>query len=196
MSGSFKGIDVIAPGDHICAIQTSLRRDEVLLAFLRDGLVAGHRCVAALTEDLNDLQRRRLGSHADVERWLATGQLELRAASDTVTSPTTSSTATMIDFWKTAQAPDPDPDGYECTRLAVEAGWWLPQLSNITQMLSFESVLNRLSARHSAATLCMYDVSDLDGALLMDLIRTHPRLIIEAEPVNNPAYLPEEYFHE
>jgi MEDS: MEthanogen/methylotroph, DcmR Sensory domain len=196
MSGPLNDIDAIAPGDHICAIQTSLRRDDVLLPFLRDGLDAGHKCVAALTEELNDLQRQRLGSQADVQRWLASGQLELRAAHATVTTPATSSITTMIDFWERAQAPDPDSDGYECTRLAVEAGWWLPQLSNITQMLSFESILNRLSAQHSAATLCLYDVSTIDGALLMDLIRTHPRLVIEAEPVHNPAYLPPEYFDE
>lgn len=186
MSGSREGIDAIAPGDHICAIQTQLRRDDVLLPFLRDGLAAGHRCVAALTENLNDLPRRRLGTQADLQRWLASGQLELRGATDTGTSPATSSTATMIDFWQRAQSSDPDTSGYECTRLVVEASWWLPQLSDITQMLSFESSLNRLSEQYGSATLCMYDIRSLDGALLMDLICTHPRLIIEAVPVNNP----------
>lgn len=187
--------DEVATGDHICSMHTSIeRRDDVLVPFLREGLAAGHKCVAALTDpDVTDLTGR-LGSGVEVERWLRSGQLVLRGVTDRVMSPETASVAAMIAFWESAQPSVAESGGYERVRVAAEAGWWLPQVSGIYQITQFEAVLNRLSARHSAATLCMYDVRSLDGALIIDLVSTHPKLIVDGVPVPNPAYLPPEYF--
>jgi MEDS: MEthanogen/methylotroph, DcmR Sensory domain len=195
MSGPFVGVDGIASGDHICSMHTSTeRRDEVLVPYLRDGLLAGHKCVAAVTDpDFSDLQAR-LGSRAEVGRWLDSGQLQLLGVDDRVTSPETSSVTKMIEFWESAQFPVADSGAYECVRVAAEADWWLPQVANLSQVLQFEAILNRLSERHAAMTLCMYDVRSLDGALMIDLISTHPKLVIDGVSVRNPAYLPPQPF--
>jgi MEDS: MEthanogen/methylotroph, DcmR Sensory domain len=191
MGGPFAGVDEIASGDHICSMHTSTeRRDDVLVPYLRDGLVAGHKCVAAVADpDFSHLQAR-LGSAAEVDRWLASGQLQLLGVDDHVTSPETSSVTKMIEFWESAQSPVTASGGYERVRVAAEADWWLPQVSRLSQVLQFEAILNRLSEQHSASTLCMYDVRSLDGALLIDLVSTHPKLVIDAVSVANPAYLP------
>ena len=193
MSCPAGGVDEIVSGDHVCSMHTSVeRRNEVLVPFLRDGLVAGHRCVAAVTDpDFSDL-RGRLGSRAEVERWLVSGRLELLGVTERVSSPETSSVTKMVEFWESAQSPAEDAGGYERVRVAAEASWWLPQVSGISQILQFESILNLLSQRYSASTLCMYDVGSLDGALMIDLVSTHPKLIVEGVWVDNPAYLPPE----
>jgi hypothetical protein len=195
MSGPFVGVDGIASGDHVCSMHTSTaRRDEVLVPYMRDGLVAGHKCVAAVADpDFNELQAR-LGSRAEVDRWLASGQLQLLGVNDRVSSPDTSSVNKMIEFWESGQSPVADSGGYELVRYAADADWWLPQVATISQVLQFESILNRLSERYSAATLCMYDVRSLDGALMIDLVSTHPKLIIDGVSVRNPAYLPPQPF--
>ncbi|MGH3318401.1 MAG: MEDS domain-containing protein [Nocardioidaceae bacterium] len=195
MSGLFAVVDEFASGDHICSMHTSTeRRDEVLVPYLRDGLVAGHKCVAALTDpDFSDLQAR-LGSRAEVDRWLASRQLQLLGVHDRVTSPETPSVTKMIEFWESAQSPIADSGGYEFVRYAAEADWWLPQVASVSQVLQFEAILNRLSARYCASTLCMYDVRSLDGALMIDLVSTHPKLIIDGVSVRNPAYLPPQPF--
>ena len=190
MSGSFVGVDKIASGDHICSMHTSIeRRNELLVPYLLNGLVAGHKCVAAVTDpDFSDLQGR-LGSRAEVDRWLGSRQLELLGVDDRVMSPETSSVTKMVEYWESAQSPVADSGGYGCVRYAAEAGWWLPQVSSFSQVLQFESILNRLSERGSVATLCMYDMSSLDGALIIDLVSTHPKLVIDGVGVGNPAYV-------
>jgi len=195
MSGPFAGVDDIASGDHICSMHTSIeRRDEVLVPYLRDGLLAGHKCVAAVGDPhFSDLQGR-LGSRAEVDGWLGSRQLQLLGVDDYVTSPETSSVTKMIEFWESAQFPVADSGGYESVRVAAEARWWLPQVSKLSQVLQFESILNRLSQRYAAATLCMYDVRSLDGALMIDLVSTHPKLVIDGVSVRNPAYLPPQPF--
>jgi MEDS: MEthanogen/methylotroph, DcmR Sensory domain len=181
----------MALGDHICSMHTSVgRRDEVFVPFLRDGLAAGHKCVAAVTDpDIRHLQER-LGGRGELARWLVSGQLQLLGVADRVMSPETSSVSAMVDFWESAQSAVAGAEGYEGVRVAAEAGWWLPQVSGIPQVLQFESILNLLVERHSAATLCMYDVRDLDGALMVDLVSTHPKVVVDGVWVNNPAYLP------
>jgi hypothetical protein len=196
MGGPHRGVDEITPGDHICSMHTSVeRRDDVLVPFLRDGLRAGHKCVAALTDsDFIGLQAR-LGSRATVGRWLVSRQLVLLGANVRVTSPETSSVAKLVDFWESAQSSAEDAGGYEGVRVAAELNWWLPQVARMSQLLQFESILNRLSERYSAATLCMYDMTSLDGALIIDLVTTHPKLVVEGVWMDNPAYLPPGYFH-
>jgi hypothetical protein len=191
MSDLSAGIDGIASGDHICSMHASrARRNDVLVPFLREGLLAGDRCVAAVTDpDLGDL-RQRLGSPAEVRRWLFSQQLRLFGVNDRVTSPKTASLAGMVEFWEGAQSPVVASGGDARVRVAAEFGWWLPQVSSLAKILQFESMLNLLSERHSAATLCMYDVSSLDGALIIDLVGTHPKLVVEGVWVDNPAYLP------
>jgi hypothetical protein len=191
MTGLSGGVNEIASGDHIGSMHTSIeRRNDVLVPFLREGLVAGHKCLAAVTDpDLSELEGR-LGSRAEVRRWQFSGQLGLLAVNDRVTSPKSASVANMVEFWKSAQSPVVKSGGYECVRVAAELGWWLPQASDLSQILQFESMLNLLSRRHSAATLCMYDVGSLDGALMIDLVSTHPKLLVEGVGVDNPAYLP------
>jgi hypothetical protein len=195
MGGPFAGVDEIASGDHICSMHTSTeRRNDVLVPYLRDGLVTGHKCVAALTDPgFSDLQAR-LGSRAEVDRWLASGQFQLLGVNHRVSSPATSSVNKMVEFWESGQSPIADSGGYEFVRYAAEADWWMPQVASISQILRFESILNRLSERYSASTLCMYDVRSLDGALMIDLVSTHPQLIIDGVSVANPAYLPPQPF--
>jgi len=157
--------------------------------FLRDGLVAGHKCVAAVTDrDFHDLQKR-LGARGEVARWLVSGQLQLLGAADRVMSPETSSVAAMVDFWESAQSARAHAAEHECVRVAADAGWWLSQVSGISPVLQFESILNLLVERHSAATLCMWDVHDMDGALIIDLVSTHPKVVVDGVWVSNPAYL-------
>jgi hypothetical protein len=189
------GNNEITSGDHIGSMHTSIeRRNDVLVPFLREGLVAGHKCVAAVTDPhLSDLEGR-LGSRAEVRRWRSSGQLGLLGVNDRVTSPKSASVAKMVEFWESAQSPMGESRGYESVRAAVELGWWLPQASGLSQILQFESILNLLSQRYSASTLCMYDVGSLDGALMIDLVSTHPKLIVEGVWVDNPAYLPPDLF--
>ena len=68
----------IEAGDHICAFyRGSNQRDDVLLPFLRDGLIAGHKCISVLDGcELSDVSTP-LSIDIDVTDALATGQLKV-----------------------------------------------------------------------------------------------------------------------
>ncbi|NMH96168.1 MEDS domain-containing protein [Pseudonocardia acidicola] len=177
-------------GDHICALHTSIReRDEVLVPFLREGLRGGQKCLAGLTDPDPTAVLARLGSPDRVDDWLASGQLEVQGPIDTISSPDAVSIEDMIAFWTSLTSTAVTDGGFESTRLAAEADWWQPQLPGPGELIRYESALNSFAGRCPTAILCLYDISTHDGGLIIDLVRTHPRLLLCGVPLHNPYYL-------
>ena len=99
----------------------------------------------------------------------------------------------MLAFWDRTVA-KANTEGYEVARLSAEAAWWGPQLPGGQALIAYESELNTLTARQPAAILCLYDLNDCTGGLVIELMKTHPRMMINRLVVENPWYLrPEEF---
>ena len=184
----------IAAGDHVCAMYTGpTERNAILRAFLDAGLGAGHKCLIGLQDPDAPSIIRRLGMHADVDRCLASQQLAVLGADDPQFSPDDFSIPAMLAFWDRTVA-NANIEGYEVARLSAEAAWWGPQLPGDQALIAYESELNALTARRSAAILCLYDLNDCTGSLVIELVKTHPQLMINQLVVKNPWYLsPEDY---
>jgi hypothetical protein len=70
----------------------------------------------------------------------------------------------------------------------------MPQLSGVAQLLRYEARLNGFSGSYPAAILCLYDISALDGALIINLMRTHPTVLLDGVRLNNPHNIPPDEF--
>ena len=58
----------------------------------------------------------------------------------------------------------------------------------------YEANINRLAAEYPQAVLCLYDLSLVGGGMMLDLLRTHPKLLLGGLLIENPHYLtPDEY---
>ena len=184
----------IAAGDHVCAMYTGpAERNAILRAFLDAGLGAGHKCLIGLQDPDAPSIIRRLGMQADVDRCLASQQLAVLGADDPQFSPEDFSIPEMLAFWDRTVA-KANTEGYEVARLSAEAAWWGPQLPGGQALIAYESELNTLTARQPAAILCLYDLNDCSGSLVIELAKTHPRMMINRLVVKNPWYLsPEEF---
>jgi len=184
----------IAAGDHMCAIYTGpAERDAILRPFLDAGLGAGHKCLIGLQHQDAPSIIRRLGMQADVDRCLASQQLDILGADDPQFSPDNFSIPEMLAFWDRTVA-KANTEGYEVARLSAEAAWWGPQLPGDQALIDYESELNTLTARQPAAILCLYDLNDCTGGLVIELMKTHPRMMINRLVIENPWYMrPEEF---
>ena len=54
--------------------------------------------------------------------------------------------------------------------------------------------MNDVWARHDDIVICVYDVRKVSGSMLVDIIRTHPVVLIGDVLQENPFYLPPEQF--
>jgi hypothetical protein len=187
------GIEV-EPGDHICCLYRGLReRDEVLLPYLTNGLTAGDKCICIVDASEPSEVLASLPPEADARARADAEQLELLRASETYLRSGTFSRPQMLDFWQTAMSGAVN-EGYPLTRGAGEMSWSLDPETDLNEFVRYESELNRLFALAPQVILCLYDLDRFDGALVMDVLSTHPKMLLGGIVVENPNYLtPDEF---
>jgi KaiC/GvpD/RAD55 family RecA-like ATPase len=87
--------------------------------------------------------------------------------------------------------------GYTRTRLVGHHMDWLyldkPALNNLVE---YEARLNQVLSRYNAPVICNYDLSKVSASVAMDIMRTHPFVIIGGLLRENPFFVPPEEFLE
>ena len=82
---------------------------------------------------------------------------------------------------------------FEGTRVIGEM---LPEIQSIEggkRLLEYESRVNLFLEDHPVTTVCQYAEHSFDGAMIMDVLKVHPMLVVHGAVVRNPFYMkPEE----
>jgi hypothetical protein len=177
----------LAAGRHVCAMYFGdAQRDQVLLPYLNDGLARGDKCLVGIDGSEPDALYKGID---DAEGYAATDQLVVRTSRDPVVVREEFSIDRMTGFWAGA-AQSALREGYEFVRFAAEAGWWMPQLPDVSELLRYETELDRYVGRYPQSILCLYDLTVYDGGLVIDLLRLHPVVILSGRTLENPYFLP------
>lgn len=73
--------------------------------------------------------------------------------------------------------------------------WALRDLPGVAQLVAYEGKLNAFLPRYPQVILCLYDLEKFsDGQVLIDLLRTHPKVLLGGQVLENPWYVePAEY---
>lgn len=190
----------MAPGDHICAFyRGKAQRDEILVPFLREGLLAGDKCVCVMDDPHTSCVLGPLSADFDVEVAQHTGQFEL-LGSDTAYLPGGAFVPDrMLGFWEAGFDGAMLRDGYGFVRAVGEMTWALRDLPGVQHLVTYEGRLNRFIPRYpQAVLLCLYDLERFtDGEVLMGLLRTHPKVLMSGQLLENPWYAePDDYLAE
>lgn len=187
------GVD-IAPGDHICAFYPSLdERDEILLPFLQDGMEAGDKCVAVLDTKAPDYCQQALANGYAAGSGTA-AQLQVSNTQETYLPDGAFAPDAMLGFWADTIG-QAVADGYPFTRVVGEMTWALSNLPGVEELVSYEAKLNRMLPEFpQVVLLCLYELDRFDGEILVDVLKTHPKVLLGGILLDNPYYLqPEEF---
>lgn len=181
----------IAPGDHICAFYRGrAQRDEVLLPFLRDGIRAGHKCIAVMDDPEFEQITAPLAQQLDVEASLGSGQLDLLCSDSAYLAGGSFSLERMLGFWEQGVGAALARSGYSFVRAVGEMTWALRDLPGVEDLVRYEARLNRFLPRYPQVILCLYDLERFtDGQVLMELLRTHPKVLLSGQLLDNPWYI-------
>ncbi|MCD2192083.1 MEDS domain-containing protein [Actinomycetospora endophytica] len=178
----------LAPGDHICAFYRGpAERDAILVPYLREGLRAGDKCLCVTDDPLPAESVRELAADP--------GHLESLTSSSTYLLDGFFAIDRMIAFWERAVGRAVDRDGFGFVRAVGEMTWALSGRPGVADLLAYESRLNDFLPRYPQVILCLYDLRRFcDGEVLMDIVRTHPAVLISGQLLDNPWYVePDEY---
>jgi hypothetical protein len=181
------GLDV-KPGDHICGFYLGdVERDEMLLPYLRAGIRAGDKCVCLVDTSEPEVVLDRLRDGVDVDACVASDQLEVKHSTDTYLSGGGFTGDDMMAFWK--RSIDAAIGPFDFFRAVGEMTWALRDAPGVDGLLAYESELNRFGPDDPQMILCLYDLHRFGGSIVVDLLKTHPKLLLGGAVIENPHHL-------
>jgi len=180
---------------HICAFFNSVdEQHRVLRSFVRDGFERGDKACHLVNPDLWEGHLRWLAeSGIDVEQVRGTGQLDLRRWQDAQLRgdrfDQNAMLALLEELFQSGAA-----SGYPLTRLIGQMEWAPADKPGVDDLLEFETRVNYLMAKYEDAAICTYDLSKFSASIVMDVMRTHPVVIIGEILQENPFFVPPDQF--
>lgn len=177
---------------HVCAFFNSREEEyDVLAPFFREGAEQGEKNLHIVDPSFIDEHRARLArAGLDAHACEACGQLEILSWQQAYLDD-----QGVFDKDRMLATLDaltgPERDGrYKRLRIMGNMGWALREGAPQTKLIEYEAEVNEVLARNRQPAVCVYDVSRLSGAMMMDLLRTHPLTIIGGVVQENPFYTP------
>jgi len=80
--------------------------------------------------------------------------------------------------------------GYAATRLLAHMEWALLDKPGVEDLLEYETRLNYVLPKYDDPVICTYDLSKFGANVAMDILRTHPVVIIGGVLQENPFFVP------
>ena len=100
----------------------------------------------------------------------------------------------MLEFWTDSLDRSLHEDGFEFVRNSGDTSGVAGLFDDFDEFAVYESHINRLATEYPQAVLCLYDLALVGGGMMLDLLRTHPKLLLGGLVIENPHYLtPDEY---
>jgi hypothetical protein len=183
---------------HACAFfHTKEEEYQIILPFVKDGLHTGDKNyqfvdkgrraerLASLKESGIDTAAAEQDGLLEVLSWeevyLRDGRFDQRAM------------LTMLeDLFSGSKQ-----QGFGMTRLWANMEWALEDFPGVHDIVEYESRLNDILPKYNQVTVCTYDVTRFSASVMMDILRTHPQVIIGGILRENPYYVsPDEFLSE
>jgi len=183
---------------HVCAFFNN--RDEeysLLLPFITEGLQAGEKGVHTIDPSRLDDHRQRLASAGvNVGDLVNAGKLDLRDWSNTHLSggnfEPQRTLAIFEEVVKTSQSA-----GFPLIRFVTHMEWFLETDMESDELLEYEAMTNELWLRPTGPLnpiICVYDLRKFRADIVLDVMRTHPMVIIGGVLQENPFFVPPDAF--
>jgi hypothetical protein len=144
--------------------------------------------------DLREDHLKRLaGAGINVEQVLGSGQLEVRPWQDAYLRGNRFDQDAMLAFLEDVLQ-SAAAGGYPLTRLLAHMGWALLDKPGVDDLLEYETRINYVLPKYDDSVICVYDLTKIRSAVAMDLIRTHPVVIMGGLLHENPFFVPPDQF--
>jgi hypothetical protein len=182
-----------AGGSHACAFFDSADGEyRVLLPFTRQCLACGEQCVHFIDPAHAQQRLERLEQHiGKADAAVASGQLKLRTWEESTLRGRSFNPQKMLGL---IHALVHEHASFPRTRLWANMEWSLSGLPGCEQLVEFESRLNTVLDASGDLVVCVYDVRRYGASLVMDVLCTHPLVMVRGALRPNPLYVPTERF--
>jgi hypothetical protein len=177
---------------HACAFFHSKEEEyEVLMPFILEGFKNGDRAFHIVNKDHRAEHLARLQQEGiDVDSAEAAGLLDVVRWEDTYLKDGRFDQMLMIETLKEALSIATPPG--KISRNIANMEWALESMPGVEDIVEYEARLNQALPKNHDPVVCTYDLSKFDASVVVDIMRTHPMVIIGGILQHNPFYIPAE----
>jgi hypothetical protein len=175
---------------HICAFFNSKEeQDKILMPFFKEGFERGEKLFHIVDSRHRQEHLCSCKNHGiDVETAEQTGQLEVRSWEDAYLKDGYFDGDRMVRILE--QVLTEAREKYGMVRLMGNMEWALEALPGVGDIVEYETKLNYILPRFPDPVVCVYDLNKHSGHVIMDILRTHPMVIVGGVLQENPLYVP------
>lgn len=178
---------------HICAFFHSREeQNKILMPFFKEGYDRGEKLFHVVDSRLHDEHVQACREHGIPPEGEGDGQVEIRHWEDAYLQDGYFDGERMIrileEVLNAARAK------YKLTRLMGNMEWALETAPGVTDIIEYETKLNYVLPRYPDPVICVYDLNKHSGSVVMDILRTHPMVIVGGVLQENPMYVPPDEF--
>lgn len=180
---------------HVCAFFSSEDEEyRVLLPFIRNGLECGDKAVHVVNPHQREEHLQRLvAAGIDPTGVQQTGQLEIKVNSEVYLRDGRFDQDRMLAMFERLASGNAK-GGFPLSRIVCRMDWVVGDQSRVENVIEFESRVNDVWSRHDDAVICTYHLSQFRGDAIIDILRTHPLVILGGTLQHNPFFMPPEQF--
>jgi hypothetical protein len=179
---------------HVCAFFHDREEEyRVLLPMAKEGFERGERVFHIVDPGHRPERMRRLeGVGISPAAARRPGQVEVRAWEETTLRGGRFDQEAMLVVLSEVLTGGKD-DGFGLTRFWSNMEWAL-QGTGMQTLLEFEARVNGILPKNDDLVVCAYDLTKFGAGVMMDVLRTHPLVIIGGFLHENPFFVPPDEF--
>lgn len=180
---------------HICAFFNGADEERrVLRSFIKDGFARGEKAFHLVDPELRVEHLRGLADAGiDVQQMMDIGQLEVLPWGEAYLRGDRFDQNAMLALIEEVLQSGA-ADGYPLTRLLAHMEWALLDKPGVDDLVEYETRLNYVLPKYDDPVICTYDLTKFGSSVAMDIMRTHPVVIIGGVLQENPFFVPPDQF--
>ncbi len=181
---------------HACAFFHSPEEEyRLLLPFVQEGFEPSEKIFQIVDKRARDERLRRIGALGiDAAAAERSGQLEVRPWESAYLREGRFDQYAMLDLL--TEVLENGRRTYGLTRLWANMEWSLEDFPGVDDIVEYEARLNEVTSRFDDVVVCIYDLNRFSATVVMDILRTHPQVIVGGILQENPFYVPPDQFLE
>jgi len=180
---------------HACAFFHNADEEyRVMLPFIKDGFECGDKAFHVVSPNRRSDHLKRLAAIGiDPTTAEQSGQLELRTSTEIYLQDGRFDQDRMLEAFEQLASGNAE-GGFPLSRIVCQMDWVVEGRSHVADVIEFESRVNDVWRRHDDAVICVYDLTKFGGETVIDIMRTHPMIVIGGSLQQNPFFVPPEEF--
>jgi hypothetical protein len=179
---------------HACAFFHDREEEyRLLLPFVQEGFEQQDKIFQIVDARHRNERLRRIGALGiDLAAAEQSGQLEVRAWENAHLREGRFDQYAMLTLVEEVLGKGKEQFGL--TRFWANMEWSLEDFPGVDDIVEYESRLNDVTSRFDDVVVCTYDLNRFSATVVMDILRTHPQVIVGGILQENPFYVPPEQF--